>query len=39
MKQAIEILRNENLSSEEKIDDLINLGLDLEDIFDLAMQE
>lgn len=39
MEKAIEILKNQNLSAEEKYEYLLDLGMDLEDIFDLAMQE
>lgn len=39
MNKTIEILRNRNLSEEEKINLLQNMGLDLEDIFELALKE
>lgn len=37
MKDKIEILNDETLTNEEKIENLQILGLDLEDIFDLVM--
>lgn len=39
MKKYLEILRNEKLECEEKINFLQDLGLDLEDILELALNE
>ncbi len=37
--KALDIINDENLSAEDKLSLLQNLGFELEDIFDLAMYE
>jgi hypothetical protein len=38
MERALSICLNEKLTTEEKFNNLLDLGLDLEDIFEIAIK-